>query len=62
MADWVAPVMGLAGVALGAGIAEFRHWRESRERYQAMSFERRLEAHQEAYYYNQRFYEVLNSR
>jgi len=43
--EWL---VGLIGVIIGAGIQEFRHWRESKERYQVMTFEKRLQVHQDA--------------
>ena len=43
--EWVAAIVG---VIIGAGIQEFRHWRESKQRYQVMTFEKRFQAHQEA--------------
>ena len=46
--DWVTAVVGLIGVIIGAGIQEFRHWRESKQRYQVMTFDKRLQIHQEA--------------
>jgi len=42
-------LIGLFGVLLGAGIAEFRHWMERKDRYKVMTFEKRLQVHQEAY-------------
>lgn len=48
MSDWVAPVIGLIGVILGVSISEYRYWRESKERYRIITFEKRLETHQEA--------------
>jgi hypothetical protein len=48
MADWLAPVMGLAGVILGMGISEYRRWREEKEQYRLMTFDKRLKTYQEA--------------
>jgi hypothetical protein len=48
MQEWIAPVVGLIGVVLGAGISEFRHWRENKEQYRVMTFEKRLKIYQEA--------------
>jgi hypothetical protein len=48
MQEWIAPVVGLVGVLFGTGIAEFRNWRERKDRYRAMTFEKRLQTHQEA--------------
>lgn len=47
--EWLTGLFTLLGMALGAGITEFRHWRERRERYQVMTFEKRLQAHQQAF-------------
>lgn len=41
-------IVGLLGVALGAGIEEFRLWRQRKERYEVITFEKRLEVHQQA--------------
>lgn len=48
--DWFAAVMTLIGVLVGVGIQEFRIWRERKEKYKDMVFEKRLDAHQEGYY------------
>ncbi|MBI2860645.1 MAG: hypothetical protein HYX91_03965 [Chloroflexi bacterium] len=45
MPEWI---IALISVVLGAGISEFRHWRENRERFRVMTFEKRLHTHQEA--------------
>lgn len=55
--EWVAAIVG---VIIGAAIQEFRHWRESKERFRVMTFEKRLEAHQRAYYWCHKLNEVLN--
>jgi hypothetical protein len=55
-------VFGLIGVILGVGVMEFRHWREERERYQVMTFEKRLETHQAALNWCYQLNRVLNSR
>jgi len=49
MPDWAIAVAVIVGTLLGAGIAEFRHWVERKERYQVITFEKRLEAHQQAF-------------
>lgn len=49
--DWIAPVMGLIGVVVGAGIQEFRIWRERKDKYKDMVFEKRLDVHQSANYW-----------
>ena len=48
MSELIAPVVGLIGVILGVGISEFRRWRESKEQYRILTFEKRLTIHQEA--------------
>lgn len=60
MSDWMAPVIGLIGVILGASISEYRHWRESKERYRIITFEKRLKTHQEALSLFYRLYKALN--
>ena len=59
MADWITPAVGLLGVIVGAGIQEFRFWRERKEKYQSMVFEKRIEAHQGAYYWCMRLLKVI---
>jgi hypothetical protein len=49
--DWFPAVMSLVGVALGAGIQEIRLRRERKDKYKDMVFEKRLDAHQGAYYW-----------
>jgi hypothetical protein len=49
--DWFPAVMSLIGVALGAGIQEIRVRRERKDKYKDMVFEKRLDAHQGAYYW-----------
>ena len=48
--DWFPAVMGLIGVVVGVAIQEFRIWRERKDKYKDMIFEKRLDAHQGAYY------------
>jgi len=48
--DWFPAVMTLVGVLIGVGIQEFRIWRERKDKYKDMVFERRLDAHQGAYH------------
>lgn len=48
--DWFAAVMALVGVAVGVGAQELRLWREKKDKYKDMVFEKRLDAHQGAYY------------
>jgi len=65
MPEWVVALVvalvGLLGVVLGVGIQEFRQWRESKERYQVMTFERRLVVHQKAFYLCHKLDRVLPS-
>ena len=42
-------LIGLLGVILGISASAFWQWTESEDRYRAMTFESRLEAHQEAF-------------
>ena len=60
MPEWTVPLIGFAGVILGVGITEFRLWKESREKYHAMIFEKRLEVHQKAFYWCLKIGETLN--
>jgi hypothetical protein len=50
MMAWFPAVMTLVGVLVGVGVQEFRIWREKKDKYKDMVFERRLDAHQGAYY------------
>lgn len=61
MPDWALAIAVVIGTIIGASIGEFRHWREGRQRYQVMTFEKRLEAHQQAYYWCHKLNEVLNA-
>lgn len=54
MMDWFPAVIGLIGVLVGVGIQEFRRWREGKDKYGDMVFEKRLEAHQGAFYWCER--------
>jgi hypothetical protein len=49
MTDWTTPIIGFIGVIIGIASVEIRLWRERKERYQIMTFERRLEVHQQAF-------------
>lgn len=60
MPDWVIAVAVVVGTLLGAGIQEFRRWRERRERYQVMTFPKRLEAHQQAFSWCHKLYLELS--
>ena len=57
--DWFPAVMTLIGVLVGVGIQEIRIWRERKDKYKDMVFERRLDAHQGAYYWCMRLYHFL---
>jgi hypothetical protein len=48
--DWFPAVMTLIGVFVGVGVQELRIWRERKDKYKDMIFEKQLEAHQGAYY------------
>lgn len=48
--DWFPAVMTLVGVLVGLGVQEFRIWRERKDKYKDMVFEKRLDTHQGAYY------------
>jgi hypothetical protein len=52
--DWFPAVMTLVGVLIGVGIQEFRIWRARKDKYGDMVFEKRLDAHQGAYYWCKR--------
>ncbi len=45
MPQWI---IALLSAIIGAGISEFRHWREVKEQYRVMTFEKRLHIHQAA--------------
>jgi hypothetical protein len=51
MMDWFPAVMTLVGVLVGVGVEELRIWRERKDKYRDMIFEKRLDAHQGAYYW-----------
>ena len=57
--DWFPAVMGLIGVVVGVAIHEFRIWREKEDKYKDMIFEKRLDAHQGAYYRCMRLLTVI---
>lgn len=62
MTDWVIGIAVVVGTLLGVGIQEFRRWRETRERYQVMTFPKRLEAHQRAFSWCHELNVALNQR
>ena len=57
--DWLPAVMTLIGVLVGVGIQEIRIWREKKDKYKDMVFEKRLDAHQGAYYWCMRLSGVV---
>lgn len=48
MPNWAIALIGLFGVIIGALITFLIHWQERKERYQVLTFPKRLEAHQKA--------------
>lgn len=58
--EWLSGLFALLGVMLGLGIGEFRRLQERKERFRVMTFEKRLEAHQKAYYWWSNLNRVLN--
>ena len=58
--EWLTGLFTLLGMALYAGISEFRNWQERKGRFRVMTFEKRLEAHQKAYYWWSNLNRVLN--
>jgi hypothetical protein len=59
MMDWFPAVMTLVGVLIGVGIQEFRIWRERKDKYKDMVFEKRLDVHQGAYYWCMKFVKLM---
>ena len=57
--DWFPAVMTLVGVLVGLGVQEFRIWRERKDKYKDIVFEKRLEAHQDAHYRCKRLLGVM---
>jgi hypothetical protein len=49
MADWVTPVVGLGGVIVGGLLGLLPYWLSRSDQYRIMTFEKRLQAYQEAY-------------
>lgn len=54
-------LIGLYGIIIGISITVLLRWMDRKERFRDSTFEKRLSAHQEAYYLNQDLYEALNS-
>ena len=46
--DWLTGLFTLLGVGLGLGYSEYKNYRERKERFQVISFEKRLQVHQNA--------------
>ncbi len=61
MQDWQVAFIGLLGVILGILATAFWNWKERKERFKVIAFEKRLEAHQLAFYWNQTIYHSLGS-
>jgi len=59
MSDWLTAIIGLSGVIIGAGIQEYRYWRQAKDKYKEKIFEKRLEVHQGAYYWCHRLLWVI---
>jgi hypothetical protein len=49
MADLISIVVGPVSLLLGIAVSEFRQWRQEKEKYKTLTFEKRLTAHQEAF-------------
>ncbi|HUT68673.1 MAG TPA: hypothetical protein VMW86_09035, partial [Dehalococcoidales bacterium] len=62
MPEWGIALIGVAGLIVGAIITEARHWLDRRQRFQVMTFEKRLQTHQEALSYCYKLYHSFNSR
>jgi len=62
MTDWVAGMTGLIGVALGIFATSYWQWRQDKEKYRVMTFEKRLDIHQTLYSLNQSIYENIRNR
>ena len=55
-------LIGLIGILLGIAATSFFKWIDRKERFKVMTFEKRLDVHQSAYYWNQRIYQELSSK
>ncbi|MFC1954824.1 hypothetical protein ACFLVZ_03275 [Chloroflexota bacterium] len=55
-------LFGLIGVLMGIAATSFYKWIDRKERFRVMTFEKRLEIHQRAYYWNQKIYSELSSK
>ena len=61
MSEWGIALIGVAGLVMGVIITESRHWLDRKQRYRIMTFEKRLEAHQTAFYWCQQLNQILNN-
>jgi hypothetical protein len=59
MMDWFTPLVGFLGLAIGFGYQEYRFRRERKDKYKDMVFEKRLAAHQDAYYWCMRLFNLM---
>jgi hypothetical protein len=57
--DWFTPLVGFLGVVIGLGFQELRIRRERKDKYKDMVFEKRLDAHQGAYYWCMRLLNLM---
>ena len=57
--DYIAAIIGFAGVALGALILGITNWLARKDKYKDMVFEKRLDAHQGAHYWCMRLMTVM---
>lgn len=48
--DWITPLVGFLGLAIGFGYQEYKIRHERKDKYKDMVFGKRLESHQGAYY------------
>lgn len=60
MPEWGIALIGIAGLIVGAIITEVRHWLDRQQRFQVMTFEKRLQTHQEALSCWYELYHALN--
>jgi len=65
MADWI-PVIGtvlgmIVGGILGAGLQELRFREERKQKYRVMTFDKRLDTHQQAFHWCQELNQILNT-
>ncbi|MHA1971577.1 MAG: hypothetical protein ACTSW1_01220 [Candidatus Hodarchaeales archaeon] len=58
---WIGVIGVIGGAIIGAGIQEFRLWGERKDKYRVMSFDRRLEAHQQAFAALHELNRILNT-